>query len=104
MEILNENKEIDPGDSIIIQQPVKVTKPWEESENLTSVDNATITIKDPDGTAIVDSVDMSEKDSGEYYYVWNSSESLVEGDYEVRIVAGSGDQQAVLDDRFIRLG
>jgi len=95
--------EADPGDSLIIEQEIKERQQFTDTSTYINPDTIEITITDPDGTTVVDSVSMSKDETGKYYYYWDTSQDDPEGDYHIEIVTVDGDRQGVVNDKYIRL-
>jgi len=92
----------DPGDSIRIETTIKQTTPFSDIEDKIDPDTIEITIKDPSDTKTVDSVSMTKNATGEYYYIWDTTTSSTEGDYEVIIEADEAGSIEI-DNEYIRL-
>ncbi len=103
LKILNENSPHDAGDTIIIEQEVYLKKPFEDDESLIDADSIDITIISPDGTKLVDGESMSKNATGKYYYIWNTSDDITEGDHQVIITANRNSETGTEDDGYIRI-
>lgn len=68
--------------------------------NVDSVTAATISVKDPSLTERVSDASMTNPVSKIYTYIWQSSESLPEGDYVVTISITQGAYTTVKQAKF----
>lgn len=66
--------------------------------NATSVD---ITIKDPDGTVVVDETAMNNTGTGVYEYYYTTTASVVEGDYLIECDITDGSYHSYVHGNFI---
>lgn len=84
------------GDTVRFESEFFTSLPFEDSESLTDADNIEITIESADGTKVVDSQDLTEHDTGQYFFEWNTSGEDV-GQYKVVVNAtqGDGDERTI---------
>jgi len=92
----------DLGDSIIIETTIKKNEPFEDTSTNTDPDTITISIEDSDGNSIISDTSMTKNATGEYYYNWDTSDSLSEGHYKI-IIEITLNESKEIDDSFIRL-
>ena len=56
---------------------------YDDDEALVAATSVTISIMDPDGTAVVNEVAMTASATGVYEYYYTTSTSVVEGNYQI---------------------
>jgi len=74
----------DQGDTITIEGTFKESLPFDDDQTLTDPDQIELTIKGFENNIVVDQVDMTKNDTGEYFFNWDTSE-VDAGDYEVEV-------------------
>lgn len=89
------------GDTIRLESTVESEPEFSDTKTKENVTTAEITITDFDGTEKVSQASMTNHDTGEYFYMWDTT-GLSSGDYKVKIdVEESGVDEN--DVEYIRL-
>ena len=56
---------------------------YDDDEALVAATSVDVSIKDPDGTVVVDETAMTPSSTGVYEYYYTTTTSVIEGDYQV---------------------
>ena len=99
---MNIKSTYDLKDTIRIESTIKIDTAFSDTDNYYSPNTVEITITSPDDSEVVSNASMTEHDTGEFYYEWDTS-TLDAGDYLVEVYAEKDDGVKALDDFYIRL-
>lgn len=99
---MNIKSTYDLKDTIRVESTIEIDAAFSDTDNLFSPDTVEITITAPDDSEVVGDAEMTEHDTGEFFYEWDTS-NLSGGDYLVEVYAEKADGVKALDDFYIRL-
>ena len=91
----------DVKDTVRIESTIELNPPFDDTTK-TDPETVEITITNPDNTEDVTSESMTNHETGEYYYNWDTV-NLDEGDYFVEVYAERASGESELEDFYIRL-
>lgn len=101
IKFLGDGKEFDVGDTVRIESTVTTEPPFSDTESKADPASITITIFDYSDNKVVDSQSMTQNDTGQYFYKWDTSGEN-KGDFEV-VVSSSLNGTSEEEDDYIRL-
>ena len=74
---------------------------YDDDEALVAATSVDISIKDPDGTVVVDEVAMTSTATGVYEYYYTTTTSVVEGNYQIECDILDGSYHAYVHGHFL---
>lgn len=90
----------DVGDSITIEATVNFSDVFSDTSNKTNLNSVQITITGYNNNVVINAQSMTNNDTGEYYYVWDTT-GEDPGDYEIEVDGANGASE--VETAWIRL-
>jgi len=91
------------GDALLIEIETKKLLPFQAAAYADPSVGVFITIRNPDGIAVVDNQTMTKEDTGKYSYIWQTTTTMEPGVYLFEVKADDATADGLLRIRKVEL-